>query len=69
MNDYRQIIEDSVLSAENELTKLPNTAFLISGYSSKKVRILLNSVVEKTKGAYYLEVGSWRGSTLVSRLS
>lgn len=68
MNDYRQIIEDSVLSAENELTKLPNTTFLISGYSSKKVRILLNSVVEKTKGAYYLEVGSWRGSTLVSAL-
>lgn len=68
MSEYRRIIEESIAAAESLKTKLPDEIFLIPGYSSKMVRILLNSVVEKMNDSTYLEIGSFRGSTLVSAL-
>jgi hypothetical protein len=50
----------------NSLTDhLPDEIYSIDGMSSRKVRNLLNNIC---KEGFYLEVGAWKGSTLISAL-
>lgn len=67
MNDLMKHLERSIIAADLGISKLPVPIYYIDGMSSPKGRRLLNSLCEMP-GARYLEVGCWKGSTLVSAL-
>lgn len=62
-----EIVEQSIINANNNITKLNNKAFFIEGMSGRKNRIFLNSLLN-VEGAKYFEVGVWKGSTMYSAL-
>lgn len=57
-------IELAIAQACCSQSKLSDDVLSISGMSSKKVRHLLNNIGQQTKS--HLEIGSWKGSTLIS---
>jgi len=57
-------IEKAIVDAYLEHSILDSRILNIEGMSSPKVRHLLNNIVRGSKN--YLEVGSWKGSTLIS---
>lgn len=63
-------IDHAVYCAEYELTKLPEAVVSVKGMSSKKNRIMLNTIGEISSlyPARYLEVGSRNGSTFISTM-
>jgi hypothetical protein len=46
--------------------KLPDEIRYMEGMSGKKYRYLINNLVQNTPDARYLEIGSWKGSTVAS---
>lgn len=61
-------LERSVYAAELGISKLPVPIYYIDGMSSPKGRRLLNNLCEM-EGTRYLEIGCWKGSTLISAIS
>lgn len=59
-------IVKAIQDADEIKSKLADDIFKLEGYSSAKVRCLLNNLV--TSDDKYLEVGTWQGSTLISAL-
>lgn len=57
----------SIAKAEKGDSKLPPAALNVLGYSSPKVRHLLNNLCSLPK-ASYLEIGCWMGSTWIAGL-
>jgi methyltransferase family protein len=60
-------VERSLLQAQLGVSKLDKAIFFLNGMSSPRVRHFLNNLCEFS-GTRYLEVGCWRGSTLISAL-
>ncbi|MBS3905135.1 MAG: hypothetical protein KGZ39_07405 [Simkania sp.] len=57
----------SIDNAEHGISKLAPTVLAIHGMSSPKVRHLLNNLCSLSS-TVYLEIGCWKGSTLVAAL-
>ncbi len=57
-------VEDSVKAADQGLSSLPKEALYINGMSSDKTRHLINNLASQAHK--YLEIGTWRGSTLIA---
>jgi hypothetical protein len=57
----------SINNAENHQSKLDKSVLDIDGMSSPKIRHFLNNIVDMPN-AKYLEIGTWKGSTLCSAL-
>jgi hypothetical protein len=57
----------SLQNAEQKISKIDDGVLTIHGLSSPKVRHLLNNLCS-LEGAVYLEIGCWKGSTLVAAL-
>lgn len=66
MEDTIKRIEKAIELAENFDSQLTDGVLNIEGMSGKKSRHFLNNLL--TSNDIYLEVGSWKGSTLVSAL-
>jgi hypothetical protein len=62
-----QHVKDSIANAEKGVSKITPEILNINGMSSAKVRHFLNNLCSKPN-TNYLEIGCWRGSTLVSAL-
>lgn len=60
-----QHIKESIANAEKGISKLTPEILGINGMSSSKVRHFLNNLCTKPD-TNYLEIGCWRGSTLVA---
>lgn len=60
-------VEKSILLAELGISKLNTDIYYLEGMSSPKGRRLLNLLCERP-GTVYLEIGMWRGSSLISAL-
>ncbi len=60
-------VKDSVTSAEQHVSRLTPAILALDGMSSTKNRCLLNNILT-LPSANYLEIGCWKGSTLVSAL-
>jgi len=60
-------INTSIKNASHHHSKITDEILNISGMSSPKGRHLLNNICS-LPNTHYLEVGSWKGSTLVSAL-
>jgi hypothetical protein len=61
----RRQAERAIARAEAGRSKLPRAALELEGYSSPTVRHFLNNLCSFPR-ANYLEVGTWKGSTLVA---
>jgi hypothetical protein len=61
-------IANSHLKADLLTSKLPSDILSIKGFSSHKIRHLLNNLMEYDGVVNYLEVGTFRGSTFASSL-
>ena len=68
INYLKNQIDYSVKCAEKNITKLPQEILEIHGMSTKKNRILLNTLGEISKNlpVNYLEIGVWKGSTFIA---
>jgi hypothetical protein len=68
MNEQKTIerVVESITRAENFESKLNEEILSLEGMSSRKVRHFLNNLV--TDNDRYLEIGTWKGSTLISAL-
>lgn len=65
MNNTEKII-NAISLAKQEKSKLTQDVLNVDGMSSKKFRHLLNNLVDtKTR---YLDIGTWKGSTVISAL-
>jgi len=60
-------IENSINKAINETSKLDNNILNIFGYTSNKIRHLLNNILE-LENSNYLEIGTHQGSTFAAAL-
>lgn len=60
-------VRASIAAAERRESKLPDTVLKIDGMSSPKVRHFLNNLCSFST-CRYLEIGTWKGSTLISAL-
>ncbi|MBN2478895.1 MAG: hypothetical protein JXA94_01575 [Parachlamydiales bacterium] len=60
-------VKNSIIDANLSKSKLNNRILKIEGMSSPKGRHLLNNIC-RLENTYYLEVGTWKGSTFVSSL-
>lgn len=66
---YISRVENAIKNANEGVSKLTETQFSISGMSSKKNRIFLNTILEEdSTNTNYLEIGTWLGSTFVAAL-
>lgn len=65
-SDLIQIVKSAIHNTEKGITNLPEEIFLIPGMSGKKGRMFLNNI--SYEGSNYLEIGTWKGSTLCSYL-
>jgi hypothetical protein len=63
--DLRRHTLRSLAAAEEGRSKLPPAVLALEGFSSPTVRHFLNNLCS-FRSANYLEVGTWKGSTLVS---
>jgi hypothetical protein len=71
INIYKNCIINAHVDAENNTSKLIDDILNLKGLSGKKTRHLLNNICSNlsiNNKKYYLEIGSWYGSTLVSAL-
>lgn len=61
------IVKESIYFASLGISQLSEEIYYLNGMFSPKVRRLLNQICGLSGfGASYLEVGSWRGSTVIS---
>jgi Methyltransferase domain len=61
-------LQKSLDVAKNMQSKLPPEVLSMDGMSGKQYRSLINTLVESTPDARYLEIGSWAGSTACSAM-
>jgi hypothetical protein len=67
MNDLVKHLEKCILLSKLGVSNLNKDIFYLDGMSSPKVRMLLNNLCDRPN-TRYLEIGLWKGSTLVSAL-
>src|SRR6478609_460118 len=65
--DLIEHTKGAIRLAEASASSLSDAVLRVEGMSSAKVRHLLNNLV-KFEGCRYLEIGCWKGSTLISAL-
>lgn len=64
---YKNLIEKSFINAENKLSKITNEIINMDGMSGLKTRHFYNNLLN-TPDARYLEIGTWKGSSVCSAM-
>lgn len=64
---YRNIIDTAFVNAENNFSKITQEILDIDGMSGKKTRHFYNNLLN-TEDARYLEIGTWKGSSVCSAM-
>jgi len=62
-----EFVEESIQKAYQGISQLDSSVYEIIGASSRKVRDLLNNLCSNSN-TRFLEIGCWKGSTLISAL-
>lgn len=65
---YVDVVKESFEKSLNYESKLTPFVLDVHGMSGKKYRHFINNVVSSISDARYLEVGSWKGSTLCAAI-
>jgi hypothetical protein len=67
METYKALIEKSFQNAENNVSKITNDIIQMDGMSGTKTRHFYNNLLS-TGDARYLEIGTWKGSSVCSAM-
>lgn len=67
METYKHIIETAFTNAENNISKITNDIISMEGMTGTKTRHFYNNLLN-TKDARYLEIGTWKGSSVCSAM-
>ena len=67
MDTYKTLIDLAFENAENNISKITNDIITMDGMSGTKTRHFYNNLLN-TEGARYLEIGTWKGSTVCSAM-
>lgn len=67
METYKTLIETAFQNAENNISKITNDIINMEGMSGTKTRHFYNNLLN-TENARYLEVGTWKGSSVCSAM-
>jgi hypothetical protein len=67
METYKTIIERSFQNAENNISKITNDIIIMEGMTGIKTRHFYNNLLN-TEDARYLEIGTWKGSSVCSAM-
>ena len=68
MEIYKTLVETAFQNAENNISKITNDIINMEGMSGTKTRHFYNNLLN-TKDARYLEIGTWKGSSVCSAMS
>ena len=64
---YKTLVEKSFQNAENNISKITNYIINMEGMSGIKTRHFYNNLLN-TEDARYLEIGTWKGSSVCSAM-
>jgi hypothetical protein len=67
MDTYKTLVETSFQNAENNISKITNDIITMEGMSGTKTRHFYNNLLN-TEDARYLEIGTWKGSSVCSAM-
>ena len=67
MEKYKTIIETAFRNAENNISKITYDIIRMEGMSGTKTRHFYNNLLN-TEDARYLEIGTWKGSSVCSAM-
>jgi len=67
METYKTLVETAFQNAENNISKITNDIINMEGMSGTKTRHFYNNLLN-TKDARYLEIGTWKGSSVCSAM-
>lgn len=67
MDKYKTLIETAFQNAENNISKITNDIISMQGMSGVKTRHFYNNLLN-TEDARYLEIGTWKGSSVCSAM-
>jgi hypothetical protein len=64
---YKTLVESAFKNAENNISKITNDIIAMDGMSGTKTRHFYNNLLN-TEDARYLEIGTWKGSSVCSAM-
>jgi hypothetical protein len=67
METYKTLIETSFQNAHNNISKITNDIINMEGMTGTKTRHFYNNLLN-TENARYLEIGTWKGSSVCSAM-
>ena len=67
METYKTLIDTAFENAENNISKINDEIIKIHGMSGTKTRHFYNNLLN-TEDARYLEIGTWKGSSVCSAI-
>jgi len=67
MEIYQKLIDVAFQNAENNFSKITNDIIVMEGMSGTKTRHFYNNLLN-TEDARYLEIGTWKGSSVCSAM-
>ena len=67
MENYKTLLETAFQNAENNISKITNDIINMDGMSGTKTRHFYNNLLN-TEDARYLEIGTWKGSSVCSAM-
>ena len=67
MDTYKTLIDLAFQNAENNISKITNDIITMEGMSGIKTRHFYNNLLN-TEDARYLEIGTWKGSSVCSAM-
>lgn len=67
MEKYKTLVETAFHNAENNISKITNDIINMEGMSGTKTRHFYNNLLN-TEDARYLEIGTWKGSSVCSAM-
>ena len=67
MEIYKSLVETAFQNAENNISKITNDIINMDGMSGIKTRHFYNNLLN-SKYARYLEIGTWKGSSVCSAM-
>jgi predicted O-methyltransferase YrrM len=66
-NTYKTLVDTAFKNAENNISKITNDIIEMEGMTGKKTRHFYNNMLN-TEDARYLEIGTWKGSSVCSAM-
>jgi len=68
MEKYKTLIENAFQNAEKNISKITNDIINMDGMTGTKTRHFYNNLLSSINDPVYLEIGTWKGSSLCAAM-